>query len=780
MARLREGLASQRLVVVTGPGGIGKTRLVLEVLPQLVAEFSGGIFFVPLAGLSDTRFVGTALIQALGLEHATELEPLEQAARSLAKDRKLVVFDNFEQLLPAGADALRFLVERAPELVCLVTSRQRLGLAGEREIALAPLATPAGDAVPESLARLPSVQILVDRAQAVRPDFQITKANAPAVAELVRRLEGIPLALALAAGRTQVLSPEKILDRIGERWTLLATRDRDVPERHRSLRAAIEGSTALLAPELLRLFARLSVFRGSFPLEAVEAVCEEPLALDRLSELRECSLVVADGNDRFEMLETLREYAGTLLTSEELRAARDRHALHYLGFAERAGSELTGAEQAAWRDRIATEYDNLLAALEYANANPDERQVGLRIAGSIWRFWSIRGPRSDGRRLLAEALASSPGRTPVRVAALAGAGVLATGTADFPAARSLFEESLALARGLRDPPGVARALNNLGGVASTLGDVENARILYEESAALARELGNQRLLAGTTQNLARIAYFQGDYPRASALFQEGLAIEEAQGHTAAIVHTKNLLGIVAIELGEAATARAWIEGALAAARAEADEQGVAMSLSNLGWLAASTGDAAEARRLQSESLALLRKFDARTEMAEALLGLANAATDASDPDAASAALDEASAIAAEVGDTRMAALVGAARGRLAHRGGDFATARVELARALVQIRALGERGRIAELLENLAAAEVAIGDAACAVRLVTAADELRRRSHAPRPRGGARAVEATLATARERLGDDGFATATSAGPFARWEDAVDFAVGPRS
>src|SRR5581483_6600414 len=296
----------------------------------------------------------------------------------------LLVLDNLEQLGDEAARLVRELLERAPSLACLTTSRRRLGLAGE-----------------------------VERARAVRPELELGPHNAAAVGELVRRLEGIPLALALAAGRAQVLSPEQILARLSGRLDLLVSRSKDVPERHASLRAAIEGSTSLLAPPLTRFLALLSVFRGGFTLEAAEAVTEDPLALDALAELRECSFVTVEG-ERFSMLETLREYAREQLGEDERDRVALRHARYFAALAERAVPLLVGPEQGKWLDRLETEQGNMRAAIEEGG----DGEAARRIAGALRHHWIVRGPIAEGRRLVAFALELSKARTAARAQAL--------------------------------------------------------------------------------------------------------------------------------------------------------------------------------------------------------------------------------------------------------------------------------------------------------------------------------------------------------------------------
>jgi predicted ATPase len=383
LTRLEEILLEEKphLLTLTGPGGSGKTRLALEAARQLIEPFGGAVWFVPLQDLTDPGLLPGAIAASLRLPRLPQVEPLEQVVEVLSRQPSLLVLDNFEHLLgsglmvndsmvygstinhqPSAISLVRTLLERVPSLTLLITSRQVLNLTGEREFYVSPLPTPGGEDTPEWLLRCPSVQLFVDRAQKVRPDFQVTPANAPAVSELCYRLEGIPLALELAAARVQVLTPVQMLAQLEHRFDFLVSRKRDEARRHQTLRAAMDWSYQLLSPELQRFFARLSVFRGGWTLEAAAAVAsdewqvtsdESPItshqspvisnALDTLAQLQECSLVQAEeagAEMRFRMLETLREYAGEQLASEEQAALRERHADYFLHWVEEAEPKL--------------------------------------------------------------------------------------------------------------------------------------------------------------------------------------------------------------------------------------------------------------------------------------------------------------------------------------------------------------------------------------------------------------------------------------------------------
>ncbi len=405
-----------RLVTLTGPGGTGKTRLAVEAARRLLNRFSGAVWFVPLADVSDARLLPEAIGDALRLPRSPGTDPFDLATEILARQPSLLVMDNLEQVIEEAAPFLQRLIERVPTLTCLVTSRQRLDLSAESEYSVTPLPTPRGIDTPERLVEFDSVRLFVDRAQAVRPDFQVTNQNAPAVAELCDRLEGIPLAIELAAARAQVLSPAQMVQQLsplrrptswvpregqGEgsrRFDVLVSRRRDAVERHRTLRATLDWSYRLLSPDLQRMFARLSVFQGGWSLAAAEAVCDEPAALDRLEELRACSLVLAgedgtarEGQVRFRMLDTLSEYAAGQLSPPDLADARRRHLGYFLLLAEEAEPQLHGPRQGEWLDRLETERANFRAAPDCRLASASLLLSGAsgRFAATWWRAVSF-------------------------------------------------------------------------------------------------------------------------------------------------------------------------------------------------------------------------------------------------------------------------------------------------------------------------------------------------------------------------------------------------------
>ena len=623
--------ANVRLLTLSGVGGTGKTRLALQAAADMVDEFEHGVFFVPLAALSDPALVLQSIAQAFDVREAAGRRLQEQLKDYLREKQVLLVLDNFEQVIDAAPRVIDLLTA-APRLKVLVTSREVLRLSGETDYPVPPLSLPDPKRLPP-LARLTqyeAVALFIERAVAVKPAFTLTNENAPAVAEICYRLDGLPLAIELAAARVRVLPPQKMLAELSHRLSFLMGGARDLPARQKTLRGAIDWSHDLLTGDEQKLFRRLAVFVGGSTLEAIEAVCNienELPVLDTLESLVGKSLVKqteAHGEPRFSMLETIREYAGDrLLAAGEAERVRDRHRDTFLALAEEAEPKLTGAEQAEWMQRLEEEHENLRAGLEWSLVAAGSR-VGLRLCGALQRFWWTRGHLSEGRewcvRVLGKAGSEEP--TPERAKALNGAGVMACHQTDYPAARALHEESLAIKRQSGDRRGMAASLGNLGNVTYGQGDFAAARALHEEALAIWRELRDPGGMAASLGNLGNVALEQGDYPSARARHEESLAIRRELRDPGGIAGSLGYLGAVAHDQGDYPAARMLFEEGLAIRRELRHRAGIAGSLSKLGAVAHDQGDYPAARMLFEEGLVILRELGVRRELASSLEGLA--------------------------------------------------------------------------------------------------------------------------------------------------------------
>jgi predicted ATPase/serine/threonine protein kinase len=612
-----------RLVTVTGPGGIGKTRLAVEVAGGIVEHFSGGIHFVPLSPISDPGLIASVIVQTLGIREAGGQSPLEILRKSLQNSLRapmLFVLDNFEHLVPAAATVAELLAI-APNLKVLVTSRAALHVYGEHEFLVPPLALPDARALPSVnvLSQCPAVALFVQRAVAVKPDFELNRENALAVTEICARLDGLPLAIELAAARVKFLSLSSIETRLASRLQLLTGGARDLPQRQQTLRAAIDWSHDLLNAAEQRLFRRLSAFVGGCTLEGVEAVCDtkadlELDLLDGMASMVDKSLVQqveqANGESRFVMLETIREYAlEKLEASGEGAMTKRAHAAYCLVLAEEAATEQSGAKGADWLERFALEHDNFRAGLEWLTETGDA-EWGLRLGAALFHFWETREYLAEGRgrlgKLLKLAGAASP--TKARARALFAAGVLAGEQGDYDAADDLVRQSLEIARQLSDRRGVAVSLNALAVLLRDRGDVTVAHSLFEESLVQWRELGDQKAVARSLSNLANVVKLQGDFARARSLYAECLTIFGGLGDRTGVAWSLNYQGDVAREQNDSAAARALYEQGLAIFRELGDRWGIAGTLADLGTLAREERNCPTAHSLYWESLKIFQEL----------------------------------------------------------------------------------------------------------------------------------------------------------------------------
>ncbi len=622
-----------RLVTVTGPGGIGKTRLAVEVASGLVDCFPGGTHFVPLSSLTDPALIASVMLQTLGIRQSggqAALETLKENLQDSLRAPMLLVLDNFEHLMQAAPTVAEILV-MGPNLKFLVTSRAALHVYGEHEFPVPPLAMPDSQAMPslEVLSKVPAVALFVQRAIAVKPDFELTQENAVAVTEICARLDGLPLAIELAAARVKVLSPSSMRTRLSSRLQLLTGGARDLPQRQQTLRAAIDWSYDLLTPAEQKLLQRLSVFVGGCTLEAAEAVCDakgdlDLDLLDGMGSMVDKSLAQQveppKGESRFVMLETIREYAlEKLEASKEEALTRRAHAAYCLVLAEERGTEQTGSEGGEWVERFVLEHDNFRAAMEWLTRTGDA-DWGLRLGNALFRFWEMREHLAEGRDRLDKVLklpgAAAP--TKARARALFAAGVLAVEQGDYSPADVLIGESLDIARQLGDKRGAAVSLNAMAVNARDRGEVPLARSLFEESLVLWRELGDQNAVARSLSNLASIVKMEGDNTRACTLYAECLSIFQALGDPAGVAWSMNHQGDAARDQGDPAAARKLYEQGLAIFRELNDRWGIAGTLADLGNLAREERDFPRAHSLYRESLKTFQELDHKRGVARVL------------------------------------------------------------------------------------------------------------------------------------------------------------------
>jgi predicted ATPase/DNA-binding CsgD family transcriptional regulator len=629
-----------RLLTLTGTGGVGKTRLALEVAAAISSDFADGVCFVALAALTDPALVVSTIARTLGVREQVSQPLLDSLQDHLRDKQLLLLLDNFEQVV-SGAPVVAELLATALRLHVLVTSRTALQLSGEHEFVVPPLPLPDLRDLPplDRLAQSDAIHLFVERAQAIKSDFALTGENAAAIAAICHDLDGLPLAIELAAGRSKLLSPQALLPRLRNRLKLLVGGARDLPSRQQTLRGTITWSYDLLDQNEKSLFRRLAVFVGGCTLEAAEAVCNagkgmEGDILDGVAGLVDKSLLrqeeQADGEPRFLMLETIREYAlERLAASGEAAAIGRQHATFFLALAEVAEPKMRSGEQSAWFQRLQVEHDNLRAALRWTLEHK-EAEMGLRLAGALFAFWRSCNHSREGRSWLEQVLAQPGAKagTAARAKALLGAGAMTFFHGDYPAARQLLEESVSIGRelGAAGKRNLAHALTVLGQVALFQGDPSTARELAGEGARLFQEVGEAWGTALALLHLGRAAVESGDLLAARSLLEESAALFRVSGDRQRLALPVDMLGMVALRQGDYGAARTQFEEALAVAREMGDAQFMADALVHLGTVALRMGDAHESAALYQQSLALYRVQGYKDGIAEDLAGLAEVAS----------------------------------------------------------------------------------------------------------------------------------------------------------
>jgi len=634
------------LLTLTGPGGVGKTRLGTRLAQTLLDQFDDGAWVIESGALSDPALVLPSVAGVLGLAEQAGRSLLPTIIEHLKGKRLLLVLDDCDPVLSACAELAEALVRTCPRVRIVVTSREALGVPGESIMPIASLATPESEAN-LGLAELEGVaacRLFVERARAVQPSFGLTRENAPAVVQLCRRLDGVPLAIELAAARVRALPVEQIAARLDDRFRLLTGGSRAVVARHQTLRATIDWSFDLLTEPERAVLRRLSTFAGGAALEAAESVCEgDPVesfeVLDILGRLIEKSLVFTDPSSteaRFRLLETVREYARSrLVEAGEADTALRRHRDWYLALVDGASAAFfQGPEPAEWLARLDREHEDLRAAMGWCLDQPGEAHSGLRMAAGLWRYWEIRGFLAEGRRWLERMMEAVRGeRSTLRANALTGAGNLAFMQGDFSASSSFHEASLTLHRQIGDQQSIAYAANNLANAALQLGDHARARSLYEETLEITRELGDRRGMIFGAINLAAVATSEGDVATAHDLQDEILGAIRGLGDRWIEAFALDSFGSAASKAGERLEAATLLGESLGILEGIGDRRGVARVLAHLGQLALADGDPARARRLFAQSLAIRQALGDMPGLAGAMEHLASSVA----PDAPEAA-----------------------------------------------------------------------------------------------------------------------------------------------
>jgi predicted ATPase len=737
-------LASTRLLTLTGPGGSGKTRLALEVASAILGSYPEGVWWVDLAPIANPSLAAPSIAQTLGLSEQAGHPILSTLIDYLRRRRCLLVLDNCEHLVEACATLGDALLRACPSLTVLATSREGLRIDGEVVYQVPSLSVPDPERLPPlgEILDYGGIRLFVERAVAANQGFELTASNARSIARICSRLDGLPLAIELAAARVRVLTPEEIAQRLDDRFGLLTSGSRTALPRQQTLHATVDWSYHLLAEPERRLFRRLSVFQGLFRLEDAEAVCPDAelpreQVLSLLGALEAKSLVLVDvtsGEARYRLLETIREYAWDRLASaSEAEGLRAKHREWYLALGERIEPELWGPNQAAVKQVLEVEHDNLRAAL--GSCLQSDVEAGMRLGGSIWRFWADRGYVTEGCRWLEGLVAADAGGTGQRAWCLHALGYLLTIRGEYGRARSLMEESTSLLRALGDSRRLAWVLADLGVVPEEQGDFAGAKALFEESLAIARELGDPFCIGLASRRLARLVHSQGDFT----------------------------------------TARILLEACLVLIRQLGNQRVIGWTLSGLGVLAQAEGDYSRARALLKQSLSIARRDEHALGVIHALIGLGNLARAEGDYEIARGRLEEGLAVARRIGSTLAPVETHACLGELARVQGDYARAsaffreglafcwrhRHPFTPAYLGLLGMLEAGRWAfSLGVELIGASQANGGFVGLLRLWDPSED----------------CGACLATAREALGDDAFARAIAEGQAMTLEQAVEYAL----
>jgi predicted ATPase/DNA-binding SARP family transcriptional activator/Tfp pilus assembly protein PilF len=752
LGTIEELLRLSRIVTLTGPGGCGKSRLAIRAGAQASGRYPDGVWLVELAPVSRADLVIPAVALALSAREEPGRTLLGSVTAQLRDTEGLLIVDNCEHVIDAAADMIATLLRGCPRLRILATSQTRLGVPGEATWPVPPLTVPApGVRDPEVAAEVESVRLFCDRAALARPGFSLTSENVVAVSEACRQLDGIPLAIELAAARVSALTPAQLSARLGNRFRLLTGGSRAGLPRHRTLEAAIEWSHDLLSETEQVCFRRMAVFAGGCTMDAVEAVCPDAalppdVVFETVTALIDRSLLTTEerfGSMRYGMLESIHQYAlGRLAAAGEVTAMRRRHLAWLLDFAGQA--DLAGPDQAAWLDLLDAERDNFRGGLEWSLApvdrNPErDPALALELAGALAPFWLVRGPVAVARGTLDAALtAAGPGADQrLRAIALDGAGQLAAVQADQTAQRAYQQESLAIWRELGDDSWIASSLGGLGSVAHIQGEYAAAQAMYSEALDLAERAGDVHQMGQALSGLGRLALHQGDQDSATKYYTESMARFQEMG----------------------------------------DLRRATLILGNLGVVAINTGDLDLAERRLTEHLENARRLGDRKLTSGALTNLGLVAYRAGDLDRAAALHQQALELSGQLGDRRLEVVALGNLGLVAARRENYVAAAQFWLRSLDLSEAVGELRSVAEILEELAAVESAAGNAQRAATLFGASQAIRADIGAPVLEPDQPRLDEAQAAAAAALGDEAFTAAHEAGLHMSVEQAIALAKG---
>ena len=821
IAEVRELLGRSRLLTLTGAGGSGKTRLALQAAAEALDDHPDGVWWVDLAPIGDSALVASEVASALSIREFPSQPVIDTLTAQLAERRLLIALDNCEHLLGACAELAARLLEACPGVVILATSRESLGVEGEQSWRVPSLQVPEAELARAALEDVEAIQLFCDRARHVRPNFRLVDANAQAVATICRRLDGIPLAIELAAARVRLLTPQEIADAMRERFVLLTGGSRTAMPRQRTLEASVDWSHDLLSAAEQTLFRRVSVFAGGWTLDGVEAVCaggglEVVEILDLLASLVDKSLVQVEEQGvktRYALLETVRAYARQKLSdAAEAALVRNQHLDYHLRLAETAEPDLFGARLEQWLQPLTTELDNFRGALGWA-VDAGRVDEALRLAAALWLFFEARGHWREGRSHLESALAAEGARGLPRAKALIAVGHIGTIATDWVATRRFAEEALAIGREVGDELTVGRALDLMGWALISL-EPEAAMPVLDESIAITRALGDAWFLADGLYGAGFLATMSGWLKAGPPLLEDALAVSRVAGNLLGIRESLTWLGLNATLQCRFAEAEAMLQEALAQARSLGDPMFAMVDLGFLGFTKIRTGEWTAARAHIEESIALgvrmahdatplmqwnlglLEYATGELERAEALMSEALPATRASnyavntvsallitaaaqlmrgETAPAVGAIEEAVLVARESGNPLAIGTSLEAQAQLAREAGEISGAEELLHEALRAFYDAGDPSGVADVLESLAALVGELQDEEQAARLLGGADAIRAAVGCVRFPVRQPSYEAQLSALREALGEEAVAAAWSAGASLGLDEVVAYA-----
>ncbi|MBI1743532.1 tetratricopeptide repeat protein [Candidatus Acetothermia bacterium] len=810
ISEIKKLLATAQLVTLVGIGGAGKTRLALQTATELLGQYSDGVWWIDLAALSDPALVPQAMASVLSVQEVRSQSLTSALSDYLRSKQNLLVVDNCEHVLDACTQLIEALLRSCPRLHILATSREALGIAEEQIWPVPSMSLPVLDensvSSPEEfilgLKRYDAVFLFVDRASLAWRHFELTREDAPFVIDVCRKLDGIPLAIELAAARMKLLPVEQILSRLNDLLQLLKDSSGMVVPRHQTLERMLDWSFDLLSDAEKTLLCRLSVFMGGWTLEAAESICADSIppvgarsprpyaiekseTLDLLTQLADKSLVVVEESSdqrRYRLLETVRQYAQQKLREAgEAVALSVQHREYFLALSEEADSKINTVEQPFWLNSLKTEHDNLRKAMGSA-LDHKASDTALRLVGALGRFWEMQGFFSEGRRRAEEALTGMEcAAVSLQARALQVAGILCVRLSDFPAARSYYERSLAFYQGLGNQRSVANLLNNLAILTQSQGNFSEAQYFYEKSLALRRQVGSQFEIFTSLHNLAILAYDQGDIRTAHRICEEALSIVRAIDNKYWLSQSLSTLGDIVRLQGNYELSRALLEESLAILQAlESSKWGFTSVWANLGHLAYDQGDYESARSYYEKFLQSMQENDNKKEIASALYALGNVATQRSEYETARTLYRQSMELSQEIEDKPTIATLYSLLGHLALKGQNWREAHSLFAQSLTLAREMRNlRGVIISALWGSAKLRFLEERWPEAAKLLGACESLRETMGIVVPLNECPMYENIIASIKAHLSESNFAKAWAEGRVMTLEEAMALAVDER-